>query len=348
MNTRKAPRTGGTPSPKPLKVGLILLLIAALVVMTLTVANLNGKVKELNQTVTSQSATLEQQAKTQGENADTIKNQEETINDLNSRLKEKDKAIQSYEKKVQDMTSDYNKLLQTKKGTGGGTTAISKPAKKPVQYGTVAVTEKTCYLTFDDGPSDNTLKILDILDQYKVKATFFVMGTGKLSYVKKIHDAGHTVALHTYSHDYSKIYRSQKAYFEDLEKIGSEVKKYTGVDSKVIRFPGGSSNTVSRSYCNGIMTALSTETANRGYVYFDWNVDSTDASGNNVPVSKLVNSIKTYGGRNKQDVVLMHDTAAKDTTVQALPQIIEYYISKGYTFAPLTVQTPPVTHGINN
>ena len=180
MNTRKAPRTGGTPSPKPLKVGLILLLIAALVVMTLTVANLNGKVKELNQTVTSQSATLEQQAKTQGENADTIKNQEEKINELNSSLTEKEKAIQSYEKKVQDITSDYNKLLQTKASKGNSATT---PAKKPVQYGTVAVTEKTCYLTFDDGPSDNSFKVLDILENYKVKATYFVMGTGNLSYL---------------------------------------------------------------------------------------------------------------------------------------------------------------------
>lgn len=345
MNTRKTPRTGGSLPVKPLKIGLILLLIAALVVMVITVGNLNGKVKDLSQTVTSQTAALEQYEQTQKENADTIKNQEEKINELNSSLTEKEKAIQSYEKKVQDITSDYNKLLQTKLGKGNSATT---PAKKPVQYGTVAVTEKTCYLTFDDGPSDNTLKVLDILEKYKVKATFFVMGTGKLSYLKKIHDAGHTVALHTYSHDYSKIYRSQKAYFEDLEKIGSEVKKYTGVDSKVIRFPGGSSNTVSRDYCKGIMTALSTETANRGYVYFDWNVDSTDALDNNVPVSKLVNNIKTYGGKHKQDVVLMHDTDAKDTTVEALPQIIEFYINKGYTFAPLTVQTPPVTHGINN
>ncbi len=347
MNTRTTPRTGGSISAKPLKIGLILLLVAALVVMTVTVVGLNGKVEDLSQTVTSQTSALEQYEQTQKENTATIESQEQTINELNSTLKEKEKAIKSYEKKVQDITSDYNELVKTKKGTGSSS-ASSTPAKKPIQYGTVAVTAKTCYLTFDDGPSDNTLKILDILEKYKIKATFFVMGTGKLSYVKKIHDAGHTVALHTYSHDYSKIYRSQKAYFEDLEKIGAAVKKYTGEDSKVIRFPGGSSNTVSRSYCNGIMTALATETANRGYVYFDWNVDSTDASGNNVSVSKLVNNIKTYGGKKKQDVVLMHDTAAKDTTVQALPQIIEFYIEKGYTFAPLTVQTPQVTHGINN
>ncbi len=339
MNKRKAPQIGNIISPKTLKTGLVLFLIAALVVMVITVGSLSVKVNSLSNTVNSQTAQLESYEKTQSDNALTIESQAAQIESLESDVKQKDAAIKSYEKQVQDITSDYNALVNTKGGSGG---------KKPIQYGTVAVTQKTCYLTFDDGPSDNTLKILDILDKYKIKATFFVMGTGKLSYVKKIHEAGHTVALHTYSHNYSQIYRSQKAYFNDLEKIGEAVKKYTGVDSKVIRFPGGSSNTVSRSYCKGIMTALSKETANRGYVYFDWNVDSTDASGNNVSVSKIVNNIKTYGGKSKQDVVLMHDTAAKNTTVQALPQIIEFYISKGYTFAPLTVQTPQVAHGINN
>ena len=270
MEKRNAPRTGSNGLGKVLKIGLILLMIASLVVLVFTVKGLNERVDTLNQTVTSQTAQLEQAKETANQNAATIENQEQQIDDLNSAIKENKKSIKSYEQQIQDLTSDYNALVKAKKETGNS----SKP--KPVQYGTVAVTEKTCYLTFDDGPSDNTLKILDILDKYKVKATFFVMGTGKLSYVKKIHDAGHTVALHTYSHDYSKIYRSQKAYFEDLEKIGAAVKKYTGEDAKVIRFPGGSSNTVSRSYCKGIMTALSKETANRGYVYFDWNVDSTD------------------------------------------------------------------------
>ena len=222
------------------------------------------------------------------------------------------------------------------------------PPSNPVEYPQDEITQKTCYLTFDDGPSHNTLKVLDILEQYGVKATFFVMGTGNLSYVKKIHEAGHTVALHTYSHEYSQIYASQKAYFDDLQKISDAVKAQIGIESKVIRFPGGSSNTVSTNYCTGIMSALAVETANQGYVYFDWNIDSTDASGNNVPASTIVANVKKYGGRSKQDIVLMHDTGAKGTTVEALPQIIEYYIEKGYTFAPITVNTPPVHHGINN
>ena len=222
------------------------------------------------------------------------------------------------------------------------------PDSNPVEYPQDEITQKTCYLTFDDGPSYNTLKILDILAEYDIKATFFVVNTGNLSYLKQIHEAGHTVALHSYTHNYSKIYASQKAYFDDLQKISDAVKDQIGIESKVIRFPGGSSNTVSKSYCTGIMSALSVETANQGYVYFDWNISSGDADGNNVPASKIVANVKKYGGYSKQDIVLMHDTGAKDTTVEALPEIIEYYISRGYTFAPITVNTPPIQHGINN
>ena len=228
----------------------------------------------------------------------------------------------------------------------------STPSSNPVSTQPLSqwdkVSEKTCYLTFDDGPSDNTLKVLDILKQYGIRATFFVKGTGNLSYLKQIHAAGHTVALHTYSHEYSEIYVSQKAYFDDLQKISNAVKEQIGIESKIIRFPGGSSNTVSKDYCNGIMTALAAETANQGYVYFDWNVDSSDASGNNVPVADIMASIQNQGGYSDHEIVLMHDTGSKDTTVEALPQIIEYYQEKGYTFAPITVDTPPVQHGINN
>ncbi len=208
--------------------------------------------------------------------------------------------------------------------------------------------ENTCYLTFDDGPSANTPKILAVLAEYGVKATFFVCGTDKLDYVKQIHAAGHTVALHSYTHTYSQIYASQKAYFADLDKLSAAVEKRIGLAPKVLRFPGGSSNTVSRHYCTGIMTALTGEVQNRGYVYFDWNVDSWDATGNGVPVNTIMSHIRSEGGHHARDVVLMHDSGAKTTTVQALPQIIEFYRAKGYGFAALTTATPPVTHRVNN
>lgn len=192
--------------------------------------------------------------------------------------------------------------------------------------------EKIVYLTFDDGPSANTQKILEILDRYNVKATFFVTGNNQAynHLIKTAHDKGHTIALHTYCHDYPKIYASTSAYFDDLTKVGNMVKDLIGHVPKYVRFPGGASNTVSRKYCPGIMSVLSKELIARGYQYYDWNVDSTDASGNNVPVSKIVANATNSKANNVN--ILFHDTAAKSTTVQALPAIIENYLSRGYRF----------------
>lgn len=208
---------------------------------------------------------------------------------------------------------------------------------------------KRCYLTFDDGPSSkNTKKVLNILDQYNVKATFFVISTSNLSNVKDAYDRGHAIGLHANSHEYGEIYRSSEAYFNDLETLGYKVKQYLGFTPNIIRFPGGSSNTVSRKYNKGIMTRLAQEVETRGYYYFDWNVDSTDASGNNVPASKLISEVKKYVVGQDNVCILMHDTDAKGTTVEALPQIIEYCRSKGYEFCILNKYAPGFHHGINN
>ncbi len=210
---------------------------------------------------------------------------------------------------------------------------------------------KVCYLTFDDGPSNNTLKILDILKRYNIKATFFVMNTDKIDYLKKIHEEGHTIGLHTFSHNYSQIYSSPTAFFDDLQKIMNKVEAITGVKSTIIRFPGGSSNQVSKKYCNGVMTTLVGEVVKRGYSYFDWNVDSQDASGNNVSYTRIKDSV-IGGSGNKQSIcVLMHDSSAKGTTVTALPYIIEGLAAKGYRFEALTTTStgPNFRHGsLNN
>ena len=217
--------------------------------------------------------------------------------------------------------------------------------KNGIQNGEQA---KMCYLTFDDGPSDNTEKILDILKDNNVKATFFVIGGSKLDLVKRQKEEGHTVALHTYSHDYESVYKSVDSYFQDLQKISDAVENIIGEKSNVIRFPGGSSNTISKKYCPGIMTELIGKVEERGYAYFDWNVDSGDASGNNVPVDKIMNCIQSGGTSSSNLVVLMHDTNAKSTTVDALPKIIQFYRDAGYSFAGLSKDSPPVHHSVNN
>ncbi len=207
---------------------------------------------------------------------------------------------------------------------------------------------KMVYLTFDDGPSENTGKILEILDQYQVKATFFVTGNGQKynHYIKEAYDKGHTIGLHTYSHQYNEVYASVNAYFDDLDKIADMVEGLIGVRPHYIRFPGGSSNTVSKKYCEGIMTELTTEVIERGYQYYDWNVSSNDANGNTMPTQTIIEGATS--GKSKNLVILFHDSASKTTTVEALPTIIEYYQSQGYTFAGIDDHAYTAHHGVNN
>lgn len=227
------------------------------------------------------------------------------------------------------------------------TTAVPRPDKIPPKP---ATGDRKVYLTFDDGPSSNTPKILKILKQKNAKGTFFVANHPSYNhYMNDIVKSGNGIALHSYSHDYAKIYASDKSFYEDLKKISDVVKKETGVESKIYRFPGGSSNTVSRKYSSGIMTRVTKGITDKGYVYFDWNCNSGDAEGNNIPAATLVRNIKKgSGSMGGNIVVLMHDTGAKDSTVEALPEIIDFYRSRGFTFEVLTEKTPPVHHRVGN
>ena len=206
--------------------------------------------------------------------------------------------------------------------------------------------DRVAYLTFDDGPSEYTEEILDILDYYDVKATFFVIYHKDMAdKYKAIVDRGHTIALHTYTHDYKKIYRSEKAFFNEIAQISNYVYSVTGVRSKIIRFPGGSSNTVSNYYCRDIMKTLKKSVPARGYVYHDWNVDSGDAVATNLAPEKLLANVQARLNKYRKPDILMHDTgASKRTTVDTLPAIIEYIYSQGYTMDKLTLDSYAVHH----
>lgn len=208
------------------------------------------------------------------------------------------------------------------------------------------------YLTFDDGPSDNTIKILDLLKKYNAHATFFVVGAnipGNEAILKRMAKEGHTIAVHTYTHDYAAIYKSTQAFWNDNQKTRDLVKKVTGKEPTIMRFPGGASNTISANYCSGVMTALTKQAKSHNYEYFDWNISSGDAEGDGVPTKKLYANIMSGIRENYETpVVLMHDSGAKGTTVKAVALVLKKASSEGYSFEALDDTVPAVHHGVNN
>ena len=233
--------------------------------------------------------------------------------------------------------------------SAGNSTVVNREVyvyEKQVETNVVNPGKKVVYLTFDDGPGPYTKKLLDILDKYGVKATFFVCGQ-RPSYKNMIgeaHRRGHTIALHTYSHQYS-IYTSEATYFADLKKIEDVCIAQTGVKPTIVRFPGGTSNTVSRKYCPGIMTVLSKSLAYHGYLYCDWNVSSGDAGGAKTK-EEVANNVISGIKKNNVSIVLQHDTAG--FSVDAVEQIVAWGLANGYTFLPMTENTPMYHHSANN
>ena len=150
------------------------------------------------------------------------------------------------------------------------------------------------------------------------------------------------------NHKYASCYASERAYFNDLAAISAKVEKYTGEKPDIIRFPGGSSNTVSKKYCKGLMTRLSVAVREKGYQYFDWNVSSGDAESKPASAQQIVNKVVNEAKNKNRICVLMHDTAAKNSTVQALPQMIEKLKAMGFRFDVLSSDMSGFHHGINN
>lgn len=200
---------------------------------------------------------------------------------------------------------------------------------------------KVVYLTFDDGPSKYTATLLDILDKYNVKATFFVTNQfpAYQNMIGETHRRGHTIALHTYTHRYNVLYQNETAYYEDLEAIKTVAMAQTGVTPTIVRFPGGTSNTVSKKYCQGIMSTLAESISYHGFLYCDWNVSSGDAGGVKT-TSGVANNVISGIQKHDVSVVLQHDITSY--SVEAVEEILFWGIQNGYTFLPMTDTTPMV------
>ena len=202
---------------------------------------------------------------------------------------------------------------------------------------------KVIYLTFDDGPGAYTEQILNTLDKYGAKATFFVTNQFP-AYAHLISEEarrGHAVAVHTYTHSYDVVYQSVDAYINDFNRMNEIIKERTGNYSNIFRFPGGSSNTVHCSRNPGVVSAIANEMHNRGYEYFDWNLSSGDAGG--YPTSTSVyNTVVNGVSHCSNCVVLMHDI--KSATANALDSMLANLSSRGYTFATLSKNSPTTHH----
>jgi peptidoglycan/xylan/chitin deacetylase (PgdA/CDA1 family) len=203
---------------------------------------------------------------------------------------------------------------------------------------------KVIYLTFDDGPSERTVEILEILREKDVKATFFVIGRtdeDSLNLMKEIVEEGHAIAMHTYSHRYTDIYASVEDYLEDMYKLFVLIRDTTGVEPSIFRFPGGSIN----GYNKGVYQQLEAEMLRRGFVPYDWNLSSGDASGTKASAAQIVNNVVGPAKKLDRGIVLMHDSEPKTSTVEALVPMIDQLSELGFTFDKLTSAVKPILFG---
>ncbi|NRR20088.1 exo-beta-N-acetylmuramidase NamZ domain-containing protein [Brevibacillus sp. MS2.2] len=245
----------------------------------------------------------------------------------------------------------------TQPGKHNGTANQTKkpePATKPVPQ-TPKSSEKIAYLTFDDGPSPVTPRVLDTLKTHQVKGTFFIVGrevAGHEAILKRIVAEGHAVGGHSYSHNYQLVYKNMESFFADVEKGSQMIEKVTGVKPTVFRYPGGSTNTVSLKYQDPkrynkqhtVMQAIKAEAQQRGYTFIDWNVTNGDARSNKYTAAQALANIKQQVKSQKEIVVLMHDSSTKSPTVEALPEIISYLKQKGYRFEVIQADRPTVSN----
>ncbi|MEG1657462.1 MAG: polysaccharide deacetylase family protein [Oscillibacter sp.] len=204
--------------------------------------------------------------------------------------------------------------------------------------------DKTMFLTFDDGPSDRTDEILDILEKQSVKATFFVIGRTdevSLQRMRNIVNAGHSLGMHSYSHDYKTIYASVENFLADQYRLFTLIRDTTGVTPSVFRFPGGSIN----AYNHGIYQEILSEMLRRGFVPCDWNLSSGDATGSATTPAKICSNVLDGAKNVNRGFVLMHDAAPKATTVAALNNMITGLRELGFSFEPFTAEIKPVLFG---
>lgn len=203
--------------------------------------------------------------------------------------------------------------------------------------------KKRVYLTFDDGPSIYTGQILDILAANDVKATFFVIAREDPSYWEyytRIIEEGHTLGMHSYTHNYSQVYASLDAFENDVNQLSQFLYDRTGERPTIYRFPGGSSNSVTHVPIEECIAYLNEQ----GIAYYDWNALNGDAVTNELSTDRLIENIMTSVRQNNTSIVLMHDIPSRHNTVESLQELIDTLKDEGYEILPIDEDTPLIQH----
>lgn len=253
----------------------------------------------------------------------------------------------NYDKDIKVSRRDTNKISDTEYEFVY--TAIDSSGNMAIAKRKIVIATGVICLTFDDGPSSVTPQVLDALKENNVKATFFIVDYSEQSKstIQRIIDEGHTLAIHGMSHDYAKIYSSAEAVTDNFTSLQEKIKKDFNYDAKYVRFPGGSSNTISRNYCEGVMTEAVKKVQEEGLEYYDWNVDVDDA-GSARTSKQIYNNFVDGILPEIENIVLMHDGEGHEPTAEVLQEIISYAKENGYIFTAISENTTPVQHSVNN
>lgn len=318
---------------------VILLTITVLAVIAVVQGVQIHKIKLGNESRAAQNAeqaeTIERQTKQLEEQMHELEELRRQKNELETLTQQQSERLAALEAQVAAAAAT------TSTTSAGGYQALYPDFYAPQIYSANSAPNKTAYLTFDDGPSGNTDIILQTLQEENVKATFFVVGTDNadnLARMRRIVQEGHTIGMHSYSHSYKKIYASVEAFLKDMYQVFNLIKDTTGVTPTCFRFPGGSIN----SYNKAVYKDIKAEMIRRGFVPYDWNVSSGDASTTKYTPEQLTGYVLNGIGSKSRIIVLMHDSSSKENTAQAVRQIIIGIREKGFIFAPLDYQTKPI------
>ena len=267
----------------------------------------------------------------------TLKTLEQRLDELDIRNQELQTLLQQLQLQEQKSTPEQTPQIQEDSSGAEASEPVAEENSGQEEIHKV-------YLTFDDGPSIYTNDILDILDSYNVKATFFVVGkeeTNAEEALQRIVDEGHTLGMHSYSHKYKELYESMDSFTQDFVRIRDYIYQATGVESVCYRFPGGSSNTVSEIDMHDFIDYLDSQ----GVEYYDWNVSSGDGGSMKLSTDTLLENCTKDIDTRDTSIILLHDSAEKPTTVEALPDIIENILARPDTvILPITENTRPIHH----